>query len=284
MCRRSTTPSDIAKLQADANVTVLRARSNSVLFLHMDQFRDQNPFATDKSGAMLPANPFKDRRVRMAISKAINRAALVDRVMEGAAVPAGSPGRRVLRGNSTTEARYVRPRGGPPVARRGGLCRRVRAHHPRADRPLRQRQPGAAGNRPHAGAHRYRHQGYRAALGHLHYAGEPADLRLQHAADRQFRDHRRGLVRPARAVRHRGSTEGHRRINRARYSNPLVDEVLGRAMATIDDTRREVLLREVAEIAMADQAIVPLFHQDNIFATRRRAASTPAPTATCRHI
>ena len=39
---------------------------------------------------MLPANPFKDRRVRLAISKAINRVAIVDRVMEGAAVPAGS--------------------------------------------------------------------------------------------------------------------------------------------------------------------------------------------------
>ena len=63
--------------------------------------------------------------------------------------------------------------------------------------------------------------------------------------------------------------------NRARYSNPKVDEVLDRAMATIDDAQREVLLQEVSEIAMADQAIVPLFHQDNIYATRRGLLYTP---------
>src|SRR5258708_10750435 len=56
----------------------------------MDQFRDQTPFVTDKAGAPLAQTPFKDRRVRMAISKAMNRAALVERVMEGAAVPAAS--------------------------------------------------------------------------------------------------------------------------------------------------------------------------------------------------
>ena len=43
-------------------------------------------------------------------------------------------------------------------------------------------------------------------------------------------------------------------------------------MATIDDTRRESLLQEISEVAMADQAVVPLFHQDNIFATRRGLA------------
>src|SRR3546814_900412 len=34
-------------------------------------------------------NPLKDVRVRRAISKAINRPAIVDRIMEGAAIPAG---------------------------------------------------------------------------------------------------------------------------------------------------------------------------------------------------
>ena len=45
-------------------------------------------------------------------------------------------------------------------------------------------------------------------------------------------------------------------------------------MATIDDARREALLREVAEIAMADQAIYSV-HQDNIFATRRGLQYAP---------
>ena len=57
--------------------------------------------------------------------------------------------------------------------------------------------------------------------------------------------------------------------NRARYSNPEVDAVLGQALRTVDDGNREVLLQKVSEIAMADQAIIPLFHQANVFATRK---------------
>ena len=41
------------------------------------------------NGEKLDKNPLKDRRVREALSIAINREAIVDRVMEGAAVPSG---------------------------------------------------------------------------------------------------------------------------------------------------------------------------------------------------
>ncbi len=41
------------------------------------------------NGEKLDKNPLKDRRVRLALSLAINRQAIVDRVMEGAAVPSG---------------------------------------------------------------------------------------------------------------------------------------------------------------------------------------------------
>src|SRR3546814_10894622 len=55
----------------------------------MDQQRDKTPFVTAKDGSPLDKNPLKDVRVRRAISKAINRPAIVDRIMEGAAIPAG---------------------------------------------------------------------------------------------------------------------------------------------------------------------------------------------------
>ena len=41
------------------------------------------------NGEKLDKNPLKDRRVRLALSVAINRKAIVDRVMEDAAVPSG---------------------------------------------------------------------------------------------------------------------------------------------------------------------------------------------------
>ena len=48
------------------------------------------PGVTDKGGQPLARNPFADPRVRQAIAKAINRQAIVDRVMDGAAVPASN--------------------------------------------------------------------------------------------------------------------------------------------------------------------------------------------------
>ena len=55
----------------------------------MDQQRDKSPFVTDKNGNPLSTNPLKDARVRIAISKMIDRDEIVDKVMEGVAVKAG---------------------------------------------------------------------------------------------------------------------------------------------------------------------------------------------------
>ena len=61
-----------------------------LIFLGLDQSRDgPSPFVSGPNGEKLDKNPLKDRRVRLALSLAINRQAIVDRVMEGAAVPSG---------------------------------------------------------------------------------------------------------------------------------------------------------------------------------------------------
>ena len=48
-----------------------------------------SPFITGKDGKPLEKNPLRDVRVRQAISKAINRQAIVERVMEGQAIRPG---------------------------------------------------------------------------------------------------------------------------------------------------------------------------------------------------
>ena len=66
--------------------TECRFTSSSICWIFA---RDRTPFATDKAGKPLDRNPLKDLRVRRAMSKAINRPALVERIMEGAAVSSG---------------------------------------------------------------------------------------------------------------------------------------------------------------------------------------------------
>lgn len=59
--------------------------SNRVIYLHLDSGEEVPPGVSGTDGV----NPFADVRVREAISKAINRDAIVDRVMGGVAVTAG---------------------------------------------------------------------------------------------------------------------------------------------------------------------------------------------------
>jgi len=80
---------DLARLAKDPSIAISRTVSHRLIFLHLDTNRDKSPMVTDKSGKPLDKNPLKDVRVRKAISKAINRQAIVERVMEGAAVATG---------------------------------------------------------------------------------------------------------------------------------------------------------------------------------------------------
>src|SRR5205814_3024994 len=52
--------------------------------------RDRAPGLADKAGRPLERNPFRDLRVRRALSKAINRPAIAERLMDGAALPASN--------------------------------------------------------------------------------------------------------------------------------------------------------------------------------------------------
>ncbi len=81
---------DAARLKGNQAFRLAQKVSWRTLFFHLDQGRDNPPGVTGKDGKPLAKNPFKDLRVRQAISKAINRAALVDRVMEGSALPASN--------------------------------------------------------------------------------------------------------------------------------------------------------------------------------------------------
>ena len=48
-----------------------------------------------------------------------------------------------------------------------------------------------------------------------------------------------------------------------------MDAVLEQALATVDDAKREKLLQQATEIGVGDLGIIPLYHQHNLWATRR---------------
>ena len=75
---------DIAQIEAQEGLDYVSTPSNRVIFLQMDIGRDDSPFIRTEDGS----NPFHDERVRRAVSMAIDRQAIVDRIMDGFAAPA----------------------------------------------------------------------------------------------------------------------------------------------------------------------------------------------------
>ncbi|MEO8023955.1 ABC transporter substrate-binding protein [Polaromonas sp.] len=73
---------DVARIQANTALKVLQGPELRVIFLGMDQKRDELLFSSVKE-----KNPFKDKRVRQAFYQAIDIEAIKSRVMRGAATP-----------------------------------------------------------------------------------------------------------------------------------------------------------------------------------------------------
>ena len=272
----SVPPSDAPRLRQNAQLSVISTRSNAVQFLHLDSFRAQTPGVTARNGSSLPRNPLQDLRVRKAISHAINRDALVRNIMEGAAAPAG----QLLADGFFGVSPRLTPDSYDPTAAKKLLAEAGYADgfamtlHAPNDRYINGAKVAQAVGQmlgrigietkvetppwsvfiAQASAPNYNYSAF--LIGNSATTGEASfPLRSQVGTV----DFKTGM----------GSS------NRARYSNPKVDEVLAEAMRTVDDAKRESLLQQVAEISMADQAVVPLLYPDNVYALRKGLAYIP---------
>ncbi|MDN5788191.1 ABC transporter substrate-binding protein, partial [Pseudorhodobacter sp.] len=72
----------VERVEASDTLKVIRGQSTRIVYLGIDVSRDDSPFVKAKDGSPLGSNPFKDERVRKAMLMAMNRDAIVDRVMQ----------------------------------------------------------------------------------------------------------------------------------------------------------------------------------------------------------
>lgn len=77
------------RLERSGRVAIFRRASDRVIFLLPHVGAERLTLLTDHEGRPLDHNPFRDLRVREALSLAVNRAALVERSMDGMAVANG---------------------------------------------------------------------------------------------------------------------------------------------------------------------------------------------------
>jgi len=82
-------PSDMPRLKGDSHLQVSQRTTWRTLFLHLNHSAADNSLEfTAKGGGPLGKNPLKDARVREALSKGLNRQALVTAALDGFAAPA----------------------------------------------------------------------------------------------------------------------------------------------------------------------------------------------------
>ncbi|MBM3340628.1 MAG: ABC transporter substrate-binding protein [Betaproteobacteria bacterium] len=265
--------SDIARIAKSKDFTLYRTVSHRLMYLHLDSNRDRSPFVTDKAGKPLDKNPLKDVRVRRAISKAINRQALVERVMEGAAVATGQLMPEGMFGHTPA----LKPE----------------AHDVEGARKLLAEAgyPDGFAITLHAPNNRYVNdeQIAQAIAQLLTRAGiatkvdaMPASVFFSRGSKLDFSFLLAGwgadtaeASSPLKALLATFDTaKGMGTANRGRYSNPKMDAVLTQALSTVDDVKRERLLQQATEIAVGDLGIIPLYHQHNLWAARRGVTYT----------
>lgn len=257
---------DAARIRRNPSFALAEKVSWRTLFLHLDQERDRAPFVTDKAGRPLDRNPFRDPRVRLALSKAINRQALAERVMEGFAVPASNLVSPPVFGHAAALA---------PEPHDVAGARKLLAEAG---------YPDGFGVTLHAPNNRYVNdeQVAQAVAQMLARAGIaakvetlPVAVYFPRARNREFSlallgwGSMSGDLALRSVLMTHDAAKGWGAWNWGRYSNPKLDAAVVQALATIDDARREALAREAAALALADQAIVPLHHQVVTWAMRK---------------
>jgi peptide/nickel transport system substrate-binding protein len=263
---------DLTRLKANANLRLEQKVSWRTMLLHMDQYRDHPPHVSDKSGKPLAKNPFKDARVRLAVSKAINRRAIVERVMEGYAIPAGNLVSPPVFGHvDALKAETYDPESAKKLLAEAGYPDgfALTLHAPN-DRYVNDEQLAQAvaqmlarvgiqtrvETMP-ASVYFAKARAGEFAFALLGWGSFSGDLAL-----------RALLATP-------NADKGYGAWNWGRYSNPKVDALLEQGFGTLDERKREALAREAATLALKDVPVILLHHQLASWAMKKGIAYSP---------
>lgn len=270
---------DIARLKKEQGLSLSQGISNRVIYLHLDQDRDDSPFVKAKDGGAVK-NPLKDKRVRQAISKAINRDLIVERVMEGVAIPAGQLLPEGFFGVSPNlKPEKYDPEGAKRLLAEAGVPDgfQLTIHGPN-DRYINDAKIAEAV------AQMLTRVGIKTAVETM-----PKSVYFKRASrggpdgTPEFSFILVGwgagtgeASSPLKSLLHTyDKSRGMGASNRGRYSNAELDKLIEQALATVDDTKRRKLLEQGTELAMRDYGVIPLHYQVNTWAVRKGLKYTP---------
>jgi peptide/nickel transport system substrate-binding protein len=261
-------PSEIARLRANPAVGISSSTSARMIYLALDQSGDTTPFVTGKDGKPLPHNPLRDARVRRALSAGINRTAIVERVLSGAARPAGQ---LAVEGQVGYDPELAAPAFDAAEAKRllaeagypDGF--RITLHSPN-NRYIEDDKTAQAV------AQFWTRIGIETRVEVM-----PSNVFFTRAGKREFStfligfghttgDSWLGLSQVMHSYDQQRGLGG---LNRGRYSNPRFDALLEQARTVPEPAQRDALLRQAQQLAFREDAgILPLHVPNNTWAHR----------------
>lgn len=267
--------SDLARLRREPRLTVTEIASLRTVYMAPDYSRDGGtPLVTDNAGTPLPVNPFKDVRVRRALSMAINRDALVERVMEGASVataqwlPEGAfgynPDVKPVAFDAEGARRLLAEAGYPE-----GFRLTVNTPNDRWPNDARLTQ---------AVAQMWTRIGVRVQVEAAPWtAFVPRRARVEYAMQLGAWGSSTGEA--SNYLANVVATHDRQRLtganNNARFSSPEFDELTARASSTMDDTAREALWQQITARYAEEMPLIQLVQLTNTWALRRGLRHEP---------
>jgi peptide/nickel transport system substrate-binding protein len=260
-------PTDVPKLRRDTRVAVAEAVTHRLIYIALDQFAAPSPGIAGTEGK----NPLKDKRVREALSRAIDRKAIVDKTLDGLGVPAAEllPWPAFGTSKEAQPDRFDTAQARKLLADAGwgkGFSLTLAAPNGRYLGDVKVAQ---------AIATMWNQAGVKAQA----ETPEP-QIFFKNRDENRYSAYIAGwtgetgeLSNPLRALaatlnRERGAGV----VNRGRYSNSEVDARLDEALRTVDDKKREALLQQASRLVATDYGVLPLYFEMAVWAMRRDLA------------
>ncbi|MFC0407087.1 ABC transporter substrate-binding protein [Roseomonas elaeocarpi] len=259
---------DVARITEDPRFRITENPSPDAIGFMLDVTDRVPPGITASDGRLLTSNPLRNLKVRQAINLAIDRQAIVGRIMQGHAIATNQymmPGEYgysdrlpALRADPQGAHRLLAEAGFPDGFRLtlqcqndrfvndAAICQAVAQMLTRAGISA---QPEVMPHAVWVGRANRREFSMFTYIWPLE-TGEPSGA---------FRNH---LVTPTRME--------DRSSNRGGYRNPALDALVQKATRTIDPAQREALLTEAADIGFSDVALLPLHRQVDVVAYSSR--------------
>ena len=266
--------SDVARLRATPTISVFSYPGLRVLMLQPSFTPGPNQFIRDADGKPLPENPLLDRRVRQALLTSINRQGIADRIMQGAAAPAGQWMPADTFGyNPAVKLPPNDPEGAKKLLAEAGFPNgfQLTIHVP-SDRYVNGSEVGQAV------AQMWSRIGVKTTVETVPWSVYASRV-LKHEYAMTMLGWGNGTGEGSYAlVNVLGSynkAAGRGNLNWGGYVSPVVDKALDDATAAFDDDKREAILQASVKAVMDDIAIIPLFHYANIWAAKNPLKVTP---------